>query len=104
MRKIYITFFLILLSNALWAQDEMFKSLFIYNFTKNIEWPSGYNSGDFIITVIGSSPIILELKKIAKLKKVGTQTIVIKEVNDVSAIQKCHSPVIQIPAETACLH
>ena len=102
MRKIYITLFLALLSNALWAQDEMFKSLFIYNFTKNIEWPSGYNAGDFVITVFGNSPIVGELEKIAKLKKVGNQTIVVKQANDVAGIEKCHMLYI-VPSKSSQL-
>ena len=90
MKKLYIALILSIMGTSLWSQDEMFKSLFIYNFTKNIEWPAEYNSGDFVITVLGNSAIIAELEKIAKLKKVGNQTIVIKKVNEVTEIDKCH--------------
>jgi hypothetical protein len=90
MRKLYILLFLVFVGNTLMAQDEMFKSLFIYNFTKNIEWPTEYTTGDFIITVVGNSPIVPELEKIAKLKKVGSQPIVIQKVNEESEIGKCH--------------
>ena len=90
MRKLAVVFFLVCLSSSLWAQDEMFKSLFIYNFTKNIEWPAEYQSGDFIITILGNSPIVGELEKISRLKKVGAQPIVIQKVNDASEIGKCN--------------
>ena len=90
MRKLSVLLLLACISSSLWAQDEMFKSLFIYNFTKNIEWPAEYQLGDFVITVLGNSPIVAELEKIAKLKKVGTQPIVIKKVNDASELGKCN--------------
>ena len=90
MKKLYLLIGFFLTINTLFAQDEMFKSLFIYNFTKNIEWPDSYKSGSFVIAVLGNSAIIAELEKIAKLKKVGDQSISIKEVKEVSEISKCH--------------
>lgn len=77
-------FLLILMPGALKAQDEMFKALFMYNFTKDIEWPD--NNGDFVITVLGNSSIVDELKKIATKKKVENQPIVVKNVNNADEI------------------
>jgi hypothetical protein len=51
-------------------------SLFMYKFTQYIEWPA--NSGDFVIGVIGNSPIISELESIAATKKVDTRNIAAK--------------------------
>ena len=91
MRKTYVVLVLLLFSVKLtFAQDEMFKSLFIYNFTKNIEWPGEYKTGNFIIGVLGNSPIVNELEKITKLKKVGNQTIEVKQLSDLSGLGKCH--------------
>ena len=39
------------------------------NFTKLVEWPQTYREGEFVIGVIGSSPIYTELEKMAKTKK-----------------------------------
>ncbi len=72
------------------AQEDMFKALFMYNFTKYIEWPDEYKSGDFVITVIGNSGLISELEKLATKKKVENQSIVINKVNDVAEISKSH--------------
>jgi len=72
------------------SQDYKFHSLFIYNFTKYIEWPESYKSGDFVIGVLGKSDIIESLQKMAEIKTVGAQKIQVEVVNDVSAAPKCH--------------
>lgn len=92
MKKILIpaVFILFAAMGNVWAQDEMFKALFMYNFTKDIEWPSAYTQGDFVIGVLGSSPIIAELEKIAQKKKVGNQPIVVKQFSSANSISKCN--------------
>ncbi len=72
------------------AQVPKLQSIFIYNFTKYIEWPASYTSGNFIIGVIGQSPLINELNNLSKSKKVGNQPIVITKFNSVSEISKCN--------------
>lgn len=76
--------------NPVKAQDYKFHSLFIYNFTKYIEWPESYKSGDFVIGVLGKSDIIENLQKMAEIKTVGSQKIQVQLVEDVSAAPKCH--------------
>lgn len=90
MRKpIFLILLLILIkANLAQAQEEKFKALFLYNYAKNIEWTS--TSGDFVIGVLGSSPIIDELNIIAEKKKVGTQAIVIKKHNSLDGAEKCN--------------
>jgi len=90
MRKpVFLILLLLLIKvNFTQAQDEKFKALFIYNYAKGIEWPS--SSGDFIIGVLGNSPIIDELNIIAQQKKVGNQTIVIKKQNSLDGAEKCN--------------
>lgn len=72
------------------AQNEKFKALFMYNFTKYIEWPASQRSGDFVIGVLGNSPMVKELEIIAGKQKVGSQTIVVKVFASVEAIENCH--------------
>ncbi len=79
------------------AQNEMFKALFMYNFTKNVEWPADMRQGDFVIAVLGDSPVIAELQKVAASKKVGQQSIIVKKVDNAGAIDKCH--ILYLPAE-----
>lgn len=76
--------------NPATAQDYKFHSLFIYNFTKYIEWPESYKSGDFVIGVLGKSDITTNLMKMAEVKTVGTQKIQVQVLNDIASMPKCH--------------
>jgi hypothetical protein len=72
------------------SQDYKFHSLFIYNFTKYIEWPDNKKSGDFVIGVLGKSELTENLEKMAEMKSVGEQKIQVSVVNDIAAIANCH--------------
>jgi len=67
----------------------------MYNFTKYLEWPVDKQKGDFVIGVYGNSDIIQELKIIAEKKKVGLQSIIIKEMNSSSNLSICN--ILYIP-------
>ena len=73
------------------AQNEKFKALFMYNFTKYVEWPTSLKSGNFVIGVLGNSTISEELKLIAGKQKVGGRTIVVKACSSVSEVEGCHT-------------
>jgi len=93
MRKMFYLFvlgFSLFCINTTNAQSDKFKALFMYNFTKNIQWPSGMQQGDFVIGVLGSSGITKELQTIAKTKKTGNQTIVVREFASVDAVANVH--------------
>ncbi|GAB4143512.1 MAG: hypothetical protein Fur0041_18610 [Bacteroidia bacterium] len=65
------------------------KSVFIYNFTRYIEWPSDYKSGNFIISIFGSNTALLnELNNMAKTKTVGEQKIEIRNTTSLDGIGK----------------
>lgn len=70
--------------------DYRFHSIFIYNFTKYIQWPTSQQSAEFIIGVYGNSPISEELEKITSNKSVGTQKIVVKRFKNISEVSDCH--------------
>ena len=72
------------------AQDEKFKALFMFNFTKYIEWPQAKQSGDFVIGVIGNSAIVGELNTIASKKTVGAQAIKVKQISSADDVTKLH--------------
>lgn len=87
------TFFLLLVAllvkvTAANAQDDKFKALFIYNFTKMIEWPADKKAGDFVIAVIGNPTIASEIAGLNK--KVVDQAIAVKEVTNPAAVGDCH--------------
>jgi hypothetical protein len=70
------------------AQERDYKaySIYVYNFIKYIEWPQASKSGEFVIAVIGDSPITAELKTLAATKKANGQTIVIKKIATISEV------------------
>ena len=72
------------------AQGDKFKALFIFNFTKYIEWGGEYQSGDFVIAVYGNSDVYSSLQTIGQTKKVGNQPIKVIKVNSPSEISKCN--------------
>ncbi|MBN1597586.1 MAG: YfiR family protein [Bacteroidales bacterium] len=88
-RFIYLAFLFILFQQVQ-AQEAKFKALFMYNFTKYLEWPSTKQSGDFVIGIYGSSPIIDELGIIAQKKRVGAQPIIVKQISSSSEFNKCN--------------
>lgn len=81
---------LLMLSTTVFSQEGKFKALFMYNFTKYLEWPAEKQEGDFVIGVFGKSDITKELEIIAAKKKVGSQSIVVKEINPASNLSGCH--------------
>lgn len=72
------------------SQDYKFHSIFIYNFTKYIEWPDNYKEGNFVIGVLGKSSVLENLNAMAAVKTVGSQKIEVKEYGSVAEIDKCH--------------
>ena len=52
------------------AQSYQTHSVFLFSFTRYVQWPDEMNKGDFDILVLGDSPITPELKKMANVKKV----------------------------------
>lgn len=70
--------------------NSKMKAIFIMNFTKLIEWPKSYREGNFVVGVIGDSPLFKELSKMAKTKKVANQSLKIIKFDDTKEISKCH--------------
>ena len=72
------------------AQNYKMHSVFIYSFTRYVQWPDAYNQGDFEIMVLGDSPIFDELKAMAQAKKVGDRPIKVTKIKETSEIRKCN--------------
>lgn len=79
------------------AQSYNLHPLYIYSFTKYVQWPDTYNQGDFEILVYGESPIIEELNKMASVKKVGDRVIKVTKITSVAAIKKCN--ILYVPSK-----
>jgi hypothetical protein len=82
---------LFMVSNA-YMQTSIPKAqtLYIYNFSRMIEWPTNYRAGNFVIGVLGSSEVANELETYTKGKKVGTQNIEVVRYKAPAEIQNCH--------------
>jgi len=65
-------------------------SVFMYSFTRYVQWPEDRNTGDFRILVVGESPIVAELQKVAEQKKVGTRAIRVEEAEQISGNETAH--------------
>lgn len=82
----------LLMTHFGYSQVEMSNAQanFIYNFTKFFDWPTSEKTGDFVIGVIGSKSLAVELEKVTKGKKNVTQNIVIKHFKNKNEVTKCH--------------
>lgn len=92
MKKILIVLIAILLAAPAYTQTTIPKaqSLFIYNFSRLIEWPANYRTGDFIIGILGTAEVASELEAYTKGKKVGAQNIQVIRYKTPAEIQQCH--------------
>jgi hypothetical protein len=77
--------------NTVKAQDVNYKaySVYVYNFIKYIEWPESAKGEEFVIAIIGESPVKSELKTLAATKKANGKTIVIKQYNSIEEVGQC---------------
>ena len=72
------------------AQMGKFETLYMYNFTKMIEWPANKKSGNFIIGIVGKGDVNKYAATMLNGKMVGSQKIVVKEFSSASAASGCH--------------
>ena len=61
----------------------------IYRFTKYVEWPGNKRAGDFVIGIVGDSPLYEELVTLTTNKSVGDQRIIIKKFESGAAAYNC---------------
>ena len=72
---IYVLFFILgfnVFGQSVQHSDAKIRAIYIYNFTKYFEWPTLNKSSEFRIGIIADNQdLIMELEKMASLKKVG---------------------------------
>lgn len=71
-------------------QEYTVKAAFIYKFTNYIDWDSLIPGNEFIIGVVGSSPIKGELAEIAKTKLIKDKKIIVRQYDHLDDINPCH--------------
>ncbi|MBS1950190.1 MAG: hypothetical protein OJF59_000233 [Cytophagales bacterium] len=65
-------------------------SIFMYSFTKFVQWPEEANTGNFEMVVLGNSSIITELKSMAEKKKAGTRIIEVTKISSLAEFKKAN--------------
>src|SRR3712207_4967773 len=76
------------------VNNQKIHSIFIYNFAKYTQWPTNTQSGDFVIEVLGRSPLADELERVVANKMVGSQKIVVRRVTSPDHISASHIVVV----------
>lgn len=90
LQKQLLIFLLGLVSFGTAAQEENYISLYLFNFTRYIEWPEERRSGNFVIEVLGHTSVYDKLKEITDGKKVGNQPIIVRNYMSASEVQSPH--------------
>jgi hypothetical protein len=80
-------------------QEASLKAVFIYNFIKYIDWDNLDDKPEFIIGIIGSSPVTEYLTEIAKTNKAKDKTIRVKYISRIRDINECQ--ILFIPGKTS---
>lgn len=69
--------------------EHLIKALFVYNFTKHVEWPQGKNNGIFTIGVVGNSPVYDRLNVFLKDRKIKDQSVELIKIQNKEQIELC---------------
>jgi hypothetical protein len=62
----------------------------IYRITKYINWPPEKKEGNFVIGIVGDSPLYNEIQSFTTNKTVGNQKIIIKTFSSSASSYDCH--------------
>lgn len=83
------------MSNSASAQEFNYKvnAMYIYYFTKYIDWPDYPGSDYLTIGVLGNSPVTDQLKIIIAGKKAGSIPIIIRRI-EISEVKRCQIIVV----------
>jgi len=74
-------------------------SMYVYNFTKYIEWPHDRSNTDFIVGVYGESPVTAMLTKYISGKHVGQRIISVKILHAPDELGTCS--IVFVPQESS---
>lgn len=90
MRKITGTlFFVLLLASFAQAQEYKYHPIFIYNFSRYIEWPANSSNESFTVSVVGKASAYREMVDISEKKKtIKNRKFVVRQCNDISEAQQ----------------
>jgi len=92
MRRNLLSLMFLLFVSFSFAQETdlaKFKSMFILNFIRHLDWPESSKKGDFAIGIIGDKKMVNNLKNLSSGKKYGYQDIIIKELSETDDKSGC---------------
>jgi len=72
------------------TEEYSIKAAFIYRFTNYIDWDSLITGNEFVIGVIGPSPVKDELVEISRTKTIKDKKILVLQFNTIEEISACH--------------
>jgi hypothetical protein len=75
--------------------DQTAKALFVYHFTKYVEWPIEKRDSKFVIGIFGKTDILNDLMKITSNKLVDKKEISIETISDPEKVNACN--IVYIP-------
>lgn len=92
MKKFILPCAFVFVAGVSFGQTQNFQmySLYMYSFTRFVQWPAEESQGDFEITVLGDSPVLTELKKMAEIKKASGRQIKVTKINSLADYKKSH--------------
>ncbi|MBK6399250.1 MAG: YfiR family protein [Bacteroidetes bacterium] len=73
--------------------EAKIKAVFLYNFTRFVEWPARSFSSEtapFVIGIIGEDPFGAYIEQAIVGEKVNSHPIVIRRFNSIAEIEDCH--------------
>jgi hypothetical protein len=73
-----------------WSQGAYaIQANIIYRFTKYVNWPDEKKAGDFVIGIVGDTPLYDELTNYTANKSVSGRPIVVKKLSASASIYNC---------------
>jgi len=96
-RILSILSILMLLSPLAWSQaggaeaaNLKLKSMFLYNFVKNVDWPEDRKKGDFKVGIVGDKELYQQMNATYAGKLINEQKLVFEYFDGVSAATNVH--------------
>ncbi len=84
-RRVLLVLVVLLFGSSVRAQNYQLHAVYIYSFIKYVQWPGENES--FTIGVLGDTPLLSHLEKMAASKKAGNRPIVIVKFQSVESIK-----------------
>ena len=89
-KKLWLLKILLFVAIDVYAQGPKEKAYYLFNFIKFIDWPHSCQGSDFVVGVIGETPVYLELDLLLTGKKIYNQPVVVKKFSNPDMATRCH--------------